>query len=283
MHVEQLRGGLLEARHGVSAAAITFPAHRSTPLVLLDEDAEHCTFWRSAAKPFQLLAVLEALEASGHSENTPFTSRALSDEELAIGASSHSGGDDHLALVRRLLERADLSVSHLQCGAERPLDPEALQRLQQANDAPSPLHNDCSGKHALMLWACRANGWSTDDYLSPELRSSSAWRQPVQRYTGREHPIAVDGCGVPTFWLSLHDMAVAWGRLAVAMDDPDTDPLLARIGHAMAEHPMLTSRSIGSTWPLHSARMHHLSARSAPSESSVLRGRKARWARHQGA
>ncbi len=241
MHVEQLRGGRLEARHGVSTAAISFPASGGEPVVLLDEDGSHQTFWRSAAKPFQLLAVLEALDASGHSENTPFTARSLSDEELAIGAASHSGGDEHLTVVRRLLARADLDASQLMCGAERPLDSVESQRLIRSGNAPSALHNDCSGKHTLMLWACLANGWSTHDYLALTHPMQQRVVQTVRRFTGTEHPTAIDGCGLPTFWMSMHHMALAWAHLAVAMDDPDTDPLLGRIGHAMSDHPELTS------------------------------------------
>ncbi len=240
MHVEQRRGGLLESRHRVSAAAITIPRD-SEPIVRFETGSEHRSFWRSAAKPFQLLAVLEALEASGHSENTPYTPRSLSDEELAIGASSHSGGAEHLVLVRRLLARAGLSESQLLCGADWPLDPTALAQLHRTGAAASALHNDCSGKHTMMLWACLAHGWSTTDYLHPDHPLQQRVAATVTRFTGAEHPTAIDGCGVPTFWMSIHEMALAWAHLAAAMADPDTDPLLGRIGHAMAEHPELTS------------------------------------------
>jgi len=240
MHVEQVRGDLREAIHGVSAVALSLrpDGHAHT---ILDVDGDHRTFWRSAAKPFQLLAVLEALEASGHSENTPYTVRSLSDADLAIGASSHSGGDHHLARVESLLERGHHTAQHLQCGAERPLDPTALARLERSGAPASPLHNDCSGKHALMLLACRARTWSTANYLSPEHPIQQGVARVVHRFVDAPHPTATDGCGVPTFWLSMRQMALAWAHLATAMADPDTDPLLARIGHAMAEHPELTS------------------------------------------
>ena len=240
MFVEQSRGGMTEARHAVSVSAIMLRAD-GTPTPRLEVDGEHRTFWRSAAKPFQLLAVLEALEASGHSENTPFNVHALSQEDLAIGASSHSGGDAHTGRVRDLLHRAGCDEEHLLCGAERPLDPEALARLARSGAPPSPLHNDCSGKHALMLLACRARGWSLDTYLEPDHPLQRQVAQTIARFAGSPHPTATDGCGVPTFWLSLRQMAGAWAQLAAAMHDPDLDPLLARIGEAMAEHPYLTS------------------------------------------
>ena len=81
-----MRGSHLETVHPVRAVAL-----KMTP----EGPQTICTGvparspWRSAGKPFQLLASIEAMEAAAHSENTPFTARSLSDIELAIGASSH--------------------------------------------------------------------------------------------------------------------------------------------------------------------------------------------------
>lgn len=241
MHVEQTRGGMREAVHGVSAVALSLPTEDDEPCVHLDADGSHRTFWRSSAKPFQLLAMLEALEAAHHSENTPFTVRSLSDEDLAMGASSHSGDAGHLARVRALLARSGHDPSDLQCGPARPLDPTERTRLDRTGDAPSPLHNDCSGKHAFMLLACAARGWSIDDYLAPAHPVQRAVASVLDRVAGPDHPVAIDGCGVPTFWMTVRQMATAFAHLARAMDDPDLDPMLARIGHAMSEHPELTS------------------------------------------
>lgn len=240
MQVQQRRGGLIETSHPVYAAAVqvTSATERS---VVFSHEGHRRTFWRSAAKPWQLLAVLEAIEGAGHSENTPFTVRSLSDEDLAIGASSHSGGAEHTTRVTELLTRAGFGPEHLQCGAEAPLDPTELSRLQRDGLPTSPLHNDCSGKHALMLWACVARGWPLPSYLSPEHPLQERVAQVVSRATGVQAPTATDGCGVPTFHLSLVEMARAWADLAATIHDPDRDPLLARIGEAMMAHPELTS------------------------------------------
>jgi len=199
------------------------------------------TFWRSAAKPFQVLAVLRALDESGHSENTPYALASLSDEDLAIGASSHSGGADHIRQVRDLLARAGTDESELRCGAESPLDPIELSRIQRAGEPAQAVHNDCSGKHALMLLACKARGWQADTYLRADHPLQQRIAAVVADHTGTRPPHATDGCGVPTFHLTLPQMARAWALLAHAMADPDADPLLSRIGHAMSDHPELTS------------------------------------------
>ena len=100
----------------------------------------------------------------------------------------------------------------------------------------SPLHNDCSGKHALMLGACTARGWDLA-YRPLSHPLQQAIRDTVASATGEPPDAAVDGCGVPVWILSVEAMATAWARLAAAMADPDRDPLLGRIGHAMAENP----------------------------------------------
>ena len=243
MHVLQLRGGLLETRHPVRAVAVHLPATDTSVaaedrVVWQSGDPIHST-WRSASKPFQLRASLAAMADSGHSENTPFHAGTFSDEDLAIGASSHSGGAVHTERVVDLLERFGLDAGDLRCGAEAPLDPVELGRL--AGAAPSALHNDCSGKHAFMLGACVAQGWPTEGYLSAEHPLQRRIVADLRARTGEALPVAVDGCGVPTAWLSITGMARAWAGLAAAMADPDRDPMLARIGQAMAAHPELTS------------------------------------------
>ncbi len=235
MRVLQMRGDHVETRHPVSAVAVR--VEEGGALSLVDEAGPPRTSpWRSAAKPFQLLAVLEAMEAAGHSENTPFTARSLSDEALAIGASSHSGQPGHVAIVDDLLERFGRRRADLLCGAEPPAHAPTFHALLRAGGAPGPEHNDCSGKHAMMLGACAARGWDLE-YRPVDHPLQQAVRRAVVAATGEVPAHATDGCGVPVWVLTVAGMACAWARLAAAMADPDEDPLLARIGDAMAAHP----------------------------------------------
>ncbi|MBQ7628871.1 MAG: asparaginase, partial [Selenomonadaceae bacterium] len=59
-------------------------------------------FWRSAAKPFQALPFVK---------NGGLEKYNLSDEELAVLVSSHSGEDNHVALVRGILAKLGLDES----------------------------------------------------------------------------------------------------------------------------------------------------------------------------
>lgn len=227
MYVLQLRGGLLETRHSVSAVAL----HHGQAAPTWSTGDPAFSTWRSAAKPLQLWVSLEALgDPAG-----------LDDQHLATGASSHSGQDRHLAQVRRILDHFGLDEALLQCGAEPPVHRPSAQALVRAGQQPLPIHSDCSGKHAFMLAACRARGWPTDSYLDPAHPLHQRVLQVARAWAGEAPALATDGCGVPTLWLSLAGMARAWARQAAAMADPQLDPRLHRIGQAMAAHPDLTS------------------------------------------
>lgn len=233
MQVLQLRGGLVETRHTVSAAIVRARVGTDGETGAFETGVGPPTWstWRSAAKPLQLWCSLEALGDPAD----------LSATQVALGASSHSGQPDHVDGVLNLLRGFQLDPALLRCGAEPPAHAPTARALLAAGQPHLPLHNDCSGKHAFMLAACRAQGWSTDDYLSPDHPLQRRIVQVASEWTGQAPALAIDGCGLPTLWLSLGAMARAWARLAAATAQPALDPRLHRIGAAMAAHPWWTS------------------------------------------
>lgn len=232
MHVLQLRGvgsapDTIETSHRV-AAAWQGP---NGPELLDDESARTASTWRSAAKPLQLWCSLEAL---GDPPD-------LGAEAIALGASSHSGQAGHTAGVRAILARFGLDEGSLQCGAEPPAHRPTWEALLRQDLPCLPIHNDCSGKHSFMLGACRAQGWSLQDYLQPEHPLQRRILAVAEEWCGERPRVAVDGCGLPTLHLSLAGMARAWQRLALAWADPEGDRRLHRIARAMQAHPWFTS------------------------------------------
>jgi L-asparaginase II len=91
-----------------------------------------------------------------------------------------------------------------------------------------------------MLGALKACGWPSN-YLLPEHPLQQRIISAVRELAGEQCPTAGDGCGLPTFWLSLEGMARAWAWLALCVAEPQRDPVLARIGRAMSKHPWLIS------------------------------------------
>ena len=103
-----------------------------------------------------------------------------------------------------------------------------------AGRAPTPLAQNCSGKHAAMLATCHAAGWDTAGYLDPGHPLQRAIRTTVEELTGV--PVAhtaVDGCGAPLFSTTPAGLARAVARIATA--PPDTPE--GRVAAAMRAHP----------------------------------------------
>ncbi|MBM4357489.1 MAG: asparaginase, partial [Deltaproteobacteria bacterium] len=105
--VESLRGGRRETVHPVSAFLVADGRVRWS----IGDDV--ASYWRSASKPFQLAVSLAHL--------APETVASLDDEQLAIGAASHSGEAGHVTTVRGLLGRFGCDEFDLQCGAHAPM------------------------------------------------------------------------------------------------------------------------------------------------------------------
>jgi L-asparaginase II/GNAT superfamily N-acetyltransferase len=114
---------------------------------------------RSAAKPFQALAVVESGAADAF---------GITQEELAVMCGSHGGEPRHIVVVEGLLGRLGLTAAALACGARPPLDAASAAALREQGVAATPLHNNCSGKHAGMLALALHLGASTEGYCSPQ-------------------------------------------------------------------------------------------------------------------
>jgi L-asparaginase II len=208
--VEYRRAGRTEALHRLSVEV----ADGEGKLVARAGEPGLRTYWRSAAKPFQAIPFL----ASGAAE-----AYGLEASEIALLCSSHSGEAPHRAAAARILSSAGLSEADLLCGAHWPLWPPGWHDLEEAGGRPSPLGNNCSGKHAGMLAYCRFRGWPLVDYRRPDHPLQVEILDVVRRASGEPAESiheAVDGCGVPVFHLSLAGMATAYARLAAGAELP---------------------------------------------------------------
>jgi L-asparaginase len=171
LNVAVTRGDTVESRHRVHAVVV-----RDGEVAESRGDPELVAYVRSALKPLQAL---------------PLAEHGLPTEELAIACASHEALPAQLVAVRALLERAAASTDDLECGAEH----------------GSRLRHNCSGKHAGFLYLCRARGWDTEGYRLAEHPLQREIRAQVSGIVGREPAAAIDGCGVPTFVLTLTEMA----------------------------------------------------------------------------
>lgn len=223
------RGSFIESSHQIEAIAVD----RAGRPVLATARPCYRTFWRSGAKPFQILPFL----AHGGMEKFNLTER-----ELAVMVSSHSGDEFHLRLVRSILGKMGLGPADLACGVAEPLDAAIARQLYKDGRPYSALHNDCSGKHSAMLGLALLTGAPLAGYTAPGHPVQRMMRSAVARSAGLaegEMDEGVDGCGVPTFCLPLCNMALAYARLSDPTDEDwqDRRADAVRIRDAMRGNP----------------------------------------------
>jgi L-asparaginase II len=216
-----IRGGMIEGIH--YGSVVVLDADGQVQLQI--GDIEAAFYPRSAIKPVQAVAMVRA-------------GLPLDGELLSLAAASHSGEERHLAGTRRILELAGLTESDLRNVPDLPFDPAVRDVWVREGRAPSRLAQNCSGKHAAMLYVSKLNGWSLDDYLDSAHPLQQAIAEIVEDLTGqRIARVTVDGCGAPLFSISLHGLARAVARITTAA--PGTPE--ARVADAMREFAEMAS------------------------------------------
>lgn len=226
--VEVTRGEAVESRHRAAVAVVDAPG----AVVAAWGDVAGAIYPRSAVKPLQALALVESDAADAF---------GLGDAELALACASHAGTPAHVERIARWLDRLGVSPDALACGPHPPFDEAAAEALARSGRAPTRLHNNCSGKHAGFLAAARHLGAPAEGYESPDHPVQRRVRETLATMAGTDvGPVAVDGCGVPTFALPLSGLARAFARLADPSGlAPGRAAACRRLVAAMAAQPDL--------------------------------------------
>ena len=229
---EQTRGPLVENRH--RGAFVVVDA--AGAVVAAAGDIERPVFPRSAVKSMQALALF----SSGAVDRF-----ALTDEDLALACASHHGEERHVAGVRRLLARSGCTPDDLECGVHQPTNAAARAQLRATGEPPSPLHHNCSGKHAGMLAVARARDVPVQGYVRPDHPVQREVRAALEAVLGQ--PLAADrcgtdGCSIPTWAAPLRSFAHGFARMATGEGLPEQLAGGAvRLFDAATAHPLLVA------------------------------------------
>ena len=203
------RGDLVESLH--LGHLIVLSADGST--YLSKGSPELPIYPRSAIKSLQAAAMLKAglkVEAN----------------ELAIICASHSGSQNHIDLVTKMLISRDISISELKNAVDKPLGEK--EKISWGDKAPSQLAQNCSGKHTGMLITCQQNGWDMKNYLDLGHPLQVAIKDEIEALAGEKvSAVSVDGCGAPLFATSLIGLARAISNLVQSKDDLHQQIVLA--------------------------------------------------------
>jgi L-asparaginase II len=199
-------------------------------------EVDFFAFLRSAAKPFQVIPLIE----SGAARKFGFTNK-----EIAIMAGSHSGEEVHVQTVSEILDKVGLSESDLKCGVHTPHYYTAKGLTPGPGEIFRPLQHNCSGKHASMLALAAFKSWDTSGYLD--------WNHPVQKtilkaiaeichFPAEKIGRGIDGCNAPVHALPLKN--IAWGfatLLSPSAVPKETAKAYSTIARAMLEYPEMVS------------------------------------------
>ncbi|HSS19872.1 MAG TPA: asparaginase [Pyrinomonadaceae bacterium] len=229
--VQVSRGGITESRHRGHVVAVepdeTIVAYLGGP--------ETVSYLRSSAKPHQAIPLV----ASGAADRFGFDER-----EIALACASHSGEPIHTEVAASMLKKIGLGPEALKCGVHEPFSPTVARQLKENKQEPNVLQNNCSGKHAGMLALALHLGAPTETYDEPTNPVQLAIGKVVSQFSSiaiEDIAVAVDGCGVPVFGITVKAMALMYARLVAPPADYDEDTRAActRIVAAMSTHPEL--------------------------------------------
>jgi len=194
---------------------------------------EMVTFFRSSAKPFQVIPFLTSCAAE---------SFGFSEREIALACGSHSGEKFHIETVEKMLEKIGFSETDLRCGVHVPFNEEVAEELIKASKKPMQLHNNCSGKHASMLAVAKQTGADFKTYELLENPVQQKILETVSKFSDvpkNQIKIGIDGCAVPNFALPVSAMAKSFARLVFPPKsfDKETREACRQIVSAMISYP----------------------------------------------
>ena len=232
--VEVTRGSIVESRHRGAIAVVDAAGRR----VVAIGDVEAPVFPRSAVKAIQALPLVESGAADAY---------GFGPAELALAAASHSGEPRHVETATAMLAAAGRSAADLECGVQMPMSSLAERLLIRDDKLPSPLHNNCSGKHAGFICTACHLGIDPKGYVLPDHPAQKAVTAALAELTGTvlgEANRGVDGCSIPAYAIPLDRVARAFARMATGEGlSPARATAARRIVEACMAEPFMVAGS----------------------------------------
>lgn len=215
--LQETRSGLVELQY---YGWIVF-CDSSKNIKTYGETNQYPFFHRSCAKPLQAAIIKDFKTKEYYS---------LTDEEIAVCCGSHTGEPVHLEILRDILKKAGLTENDLKCPVIEPLNKDEQRKFSKY----SPLHNNCSGKHTLMLAVCRQMGWDLKSYLDKNHPLQKAVYEKIKTLCEEKNelPFTLDGCTSPNWATSLEGLTKGFYNLFCTPEYED-------IKQALIKYPYL--------------------------------------------
>lgn len=225
--VTQTRAGYVERAH-LGRVAIVGP---DGDLAFALGDVAAPMLPRSSCKILQAIPMVESGAAAA---------MKLTPQRLALSCASHQGSHSHAAQASAWLAEMGLGEADLECGPQPPNDEATFYDLRDRDEAPSQLHNNCSGKHTGFLCQARHLGAPTEGYIDLSHPVQQRVAEVTADLAGEDlSSHAIDGCSAPNFGVSLTGLARAMAKIASAetsLTGARRDAAIA-LRQAKAAHP----------------------------------------------
>ncbi|KAI8668592.1 hypothetical protein NCS57_00670900 [Fusarium keratoplasticum] len=203
------RGGIVENTHQIHVAV----TDASGKLLYGVGNPSRMTLARSAAKPVQILALLET---------KGFGEFGFSDADVAMMCSSHSSEQSHITRGSEMLTKVNAREGDLRCGGHPALSEEVNNDWIKRAFVPGALCNNCSAKHIAMLAGAKLIELETaKDYHKEDHPIQLHVKSVFEEVTGLgsdEIKWGIDGCNLPAPALPLRDLSYSYAALARAAD-----------------------------------------------------------------
>ena len=155
-------------------------------------------FMRSLAKPMQSSILFDCSIIKDYK---------IKDSGLAIFSGSHAGSETHIKLLKNILKKHDLKISDLSICPIDPLD------KRKFNGRKTKLHNNCSGKHLMMLLVCKYLKFDYD-YTKFNHPLQKIIKEKQEKLTGyKSDLLTYDGCSTPLWGLPYENIIKGYFNL----------------------------------------------------------------------
>lgn len=151
---------------------------------------------RSCIKPIQAKVCLDILKEE------------LTDDFLTISIASHLSTNDQISILQRMLIYFNINEENLHCGTKSSTNKEVFK---------SKIYHNCAGKHILHIAAQKGSGLNENYYESSHEIQKAIYQELLNLSGVESIESAIDGCGLPTYFMSLKDLAFSFSK--TSLDD----------------------------------------------------------------
>ena len=200
--VKYIRDGLVEQEH----FGFVVLCNREK-IIGTTGETNNCPFYlRSCAKPLQASLLID------FGMDKFFN---MTEDEIALCCASHAGEEIHTKTAQGLLKKIGLEPNTLKCGLHKPLSKTEQKKLLLNSEVENVFHNNCSGKHIMMLGLCVMNGWDILTYDDINHPLQKLIKQKIYELCEikQNYPVTSDGCGVPIHSMPLFNMVKGYLNL----------------------------------------------------------------------